>query len=178
MQIRTTAPDAEYGHHIFEIAGTKIVDGSIVGQCFHQYLRPPRKEDSWFPSYGAPPCFLREDISFAQIASGFVNYMRGTHVVMHNGRLDLELLDQELNAAGLDPMRSYCASITDTSVMARGVFGNGVRCSSLEALCLKLGLVPPDEDTYQFGPSYVALVARLYLAICHASNPPPSPSSP
>lgn len=170
ISIRTTGPDREYGHHIFEIAGISIDSGEIAGQCFHQFLRPPRDDGYQFPSYGAPPWFLRDNISFAQIAPAFVQYLRDAHVVMHNGRLDLEFLDQELRAVGLQPLKSYCASLTDTSTMARELFGAGIRCSSLEVLCARLQLASPTIDAYRSGVAYAAVVAQAHIALTKLSE--------
>ena len=164
IKIRTTRSDHDFERHIVEIAGIKILGGSKPRQCFHQFIRPPRKDDLWFPFYGAP-WFLRGDISFAQIANEFVDYVRNAHIVIHDGDFELELLDQELKAAGLQPLRAYCAFVSDTSIMAERLFGASGSGSSLEALCAHLNLTPPQKDVYHSGAGYASVVAHAYLAI-------------
>ncbi len=165
LKISTTGYDPQFGHYIFEIAGLKIDDGQIAGQCFHQHFQSPQRTSLDFPSYGAPPYFLRDDCSFEDIAQNFVHHVQGAHIVVHNAGLELSFLDRELMRSRLKPLRTYCASITDTMIVARRLFGNDVRCASLDSLCPHLGINPPDKDVYLSGPAYAAVVAQIYLAM-------------
>jgi DNA polymerase III epsilon subunit-like protein len=161
LKISTTGPDPEYGHYIYEIAGVRIAGDTVADLCFHQYLSPPQKSICGLPpSYGAPPWFLRDDIHFGQIANQFVECLRGTHIVVHNARLELAFLDHELKRAGLGPLRAYSTSVTDTKVIARQLFGTRARRSSLDSLCELSGLTAPNKDIYRSGVAYASVVAQ------------------
>jgi DNA polymerase-3 subunit epsilon len=164
LKINTTGITPQYGHHIFEIAGVKIAGDTMEGLCFHQYLKPPRKSAPLFPSYGAPPWFLRDDYSFGEIAHGLVECLRGVHIVTHNARLELAFVDHELGRAGLKSLRDYCASITDTMIIGRQLFGSGARFRSIDVLCQYLGLAAPGTEIYRSGSMYAEVVAQTYIA--------------
>lgn len=165
LKISTTGAEPQFGHYIYEIAAVRIERNSVAGLRFHQYLRSPSKIDPGYPSCGAPPWFLRDDIHFGQIANQFVEYLRGTHIVVHNARLELAFLDHELRRAGLNTLKRYCASVTDTMVMAKQAFGPSIRCCSLESLCKRMALEVPDRSTYQSGSAYAGVVAHIYIAM-------------
>jgi DNA polymerase III subunit epsilon len=173
LKISTTGADPQFGHYIYEIAAVRIAGHSVAGLCFHQYLRSPSEIDPGYPSCGAPPWFLRDDIHFGQIANQFVEYLRGTHIVVHNARLELAFLDHELKRAGLRPLRAYSTSVSDTAIMARRLIGPHVRCSSLDSLCLRLGLAPLNKETYRSGSIYAGVVAQVYATIAHLSSANP-----
>jgi DNA polymerase III subunit epsilon len=166
LKISTTGADPQFGHYIYEIAAVRIAGHSVAGLCFHQYLRSPSEIDPGYPSYGAPPWFLRDDIHFGQIANQFVECLRGKHIVVHNARLELAFLDHELRRAGLKTLKCYCASVTDTIVMAKQAFSPSIRCCSLESLCKRMAVEMPDRSsTHQSGSAYAGVVAHIYIAM-------------
>lgn len=164
LKICTTGAEPQFGHYIYEIAAVRIESNSIASLCFHQYLRSPSKIDPGYPSCGAPPWFLRDDIHFGQIANQFVEYLRGKHIVVHNARLELAFLDHELKRTGLKSLSAYCNSVTDIMAVTKRLLDFTVRSSSLKELCMRLGLAIPDNDIYRSGSAYASVVAKVYIS--------------
>jgi DNA polymerase III epsilon subunit-like protein len=165
LKISTTGAEPQFGHYIYEIAAVRIESNGVAGLCFHQHLRSPSKIDPGYPSCGAPPWFLRDDVHFGQIANPFVEYLRGKHIVVHNARFELAFLDHELRHADLKPLKSYCTSITDTAVMARHVLKPTGHCFSLGLLCKRLGLAESHGEIYRSGSAFAASIARVYTTL-------------
>lgn len=123
------------GHRIIEIGAVEIINRRLTNNQFHVYLNPNRSVDSEaFAIHGISDQFLVDQPCFLDIANDFLQFIRGSTLVIHNASFDLGFLDFELHNIYLNSrtVESYC-TVIDSLKLARKIFP-GQR-NSLDALC-------------------------------------------
>lgn len=130
---------------------------------FHAYVNPEREVE-----LGATRVhgLTREDLAaqpkFAEIASAFLDYVRGAELIIHNAEFDVEFLNLELGLAGLGRLQDHVGAITDTLLFARELHPG--KKNSLDALCERY-LVDNSRRTLHGALADAYLLAECYLAM-------------
>ncbi len=140
LDTETTGLEPEQGHRIIEIGCVEMVDRRLTGNNFHQYLQPDREIDAAAVEvHGITNEFLGGKPRFADIVGDFVDYVRGSELIIHNAPFDVGFLNSELRRLDQDAqaLESLCL-ITDTLVLAKKKHP-GQR-NSLDALCKRYGI--------------------------------------
>ena len=96
------------------------------------FINPKRlvSEDA-FKIHGYSEEFLSDKKTFAEIADGFLNFIKGKKIIIHNAGFDLSFLNYELKLAGKKNMIKD--NIVDTLEIARQKYPGSQ--NSLDALC-------------------------------------------
>ena len=134
LDTETTGLNPKLGDRIIEIGCIEILSRRISEHQFHTYLNPERDVD-----LGATRVhgLTREDLAakprFAEVARGFLDFVHGAELLIHNADFDVEFLDAELARAGLGRLADHVAGVTDTLAFARELHPG--RKNSLDALC-------------------------------------------
>ena len=112
------------GHRIIEIGAVEVVNRRLTGRNFHVYLKPDRLVDpEAFGVHGISDEFLADKPTFAEVADDFIEYIRGSELVIHNATFDIGFMDYEFDMLGrnLPKTETFC-KITDSLAMARKLF--------------------------------------------------------
>ncbi len=134
IDTETTGLDPNQGHRIIEIAAVELVDRRPTGRSLHMHLNPGREIDAGATEvHGMTWDDLKDKPHFADIAAGFVEFVRGAEWIIHNASFDIGFLDAEFAQAGMPPCAECAGSITDTLALARDSFPG--KRTSLDALC-------------------------------------------
>lgn len=134
LDTETTGLEPEQGHRIIEIGCVEMVDRRLTGNNFHQYLQPDREIDAGAVEvHGITNEFLADKPHFIDVASDFLDYVRGAELIIHNAPFDIGFLNHELVRMGDGSRMSDLCAVTDTLVMAKKMHP-GQR-NSLDALC-------------------------------------------
>ncbi|MEJ2592785.1 MAG: DNA polymerase III subunit epsilon [Candidatus Thiodiazotropha sp.] len=134
LDTETTGLEPEQGHRIIEIGCVEMVDRRLTGNNFHQYLQPDREIDAGaIEVHGITNEFLADKPHFADLASDFIDYVRGAELIIHNAPFDIGFLNKELQLMGDEARMADLCAVTDTLVMAKKMHP-GQR-NSLDALC-------------------------------------------
>ena len=134
LDTETTGLEPEQGHRIIEIGCVEMVDRRLTGNNFHQYLQPDREIDAGAVEvHGITNEFLADKPHFIDVASDFLDYVRGAELIIHNAPFDIGFLNHELARMGEGSRMSNLCAVTDTLVMAKKMHP-GQR-NSLDALC-------------------------------------------
>ena len=163
LDTETTGLNAKLGDRIIEIGCVEILDRRISERHFHTYLNPEREVE-----LGATRVhgLTREDLmakpKFAEMAKGFLDFVAGAELIIHNADFDVEFLDLELARARLQPLREHVAAVTDTLFMARELHPG--RKNSLDALCERY-FVDNANRTLHGALLDARLLAECYLAM-------------
>ena len=163
LDTETTGHNAKLGDRIIEIGCVEILDRRISERHFHTYLNPEREVE-----LGATRVhgLTREDLmakpKFAEMAKGFLDFVAGAELIIHNADFDVEFLDLELARARLQPLREHVAAVTDTLFMARELHPG--RKNSLDALCERY-FVDNANRTLHGALLDARLLAECYLAM-------------
>ncbi len=135
LDTETTGLEHEQGHRIIEIGCVELVHRRLTGRHYHVYINPEREvEEGALEVHGISDEFLADKPLFAQVAREFLDFVKGSELLIHNAPFDIGFLDSELRRLGADfgAMADHC-DIVDTLAMAR-TRHPGQR-NTLDALC-------------------------------------------
>ncbi|OGA19742.1 MAG: DNA polymerase III subunit epsilon [Betaproteobacteria bacterium RIFCSPLOWO2_02_FULL_63_19] len=163
LDTETTGLNAKLGDRIIELGCVEIMDRRLSGNHFHRYVNPERESEAGaLKVHGITNEFLQDKPKFREIASEFLDYVRGAELVIHNAPFDVEFLDKELALLELPSIGQHCAAIVDTLKLAKELHPG--KRNSLDALC----------ERYQIGNAHrmlhgalldAELLAEVYLAM-------------
>jgi DNA polymerase-3 subunit epsilon len=135
LDTETTGLEPSDGHRVIEIGAVEMNDRRMTGRHYHEYLNPDRRIDRGAQEvHGISSEFLADKPRFKDIAPGFLEFIDGAELIIHNAPFDVGFLDHELKLLGEgSPRIADCASVTDTLELARRMHP-GMK-NSLDALC-------------------------------------------
>ncbi|MEN9430609.1 MAG: hypothetical protein RJA86_1468, partial [Pseudomonadota bacterium] len=94
LDTETTGINPSEGHRIIEIGCLEIENRRLTGRSFHCYLQPDRDiEAEAIAVHGITPEFLADKPRFKDIATEFMDFIRGSELIIHNAKFDLNFLD-------------------------------------------------------------------------------------
>lgn len=127
------------GHRIIEIGCVELVDRKLTGNHYHQYINPMRLVDpEAMEVHGITDEFLEDKPLFADVANDFIEFIKGSQLVIHNAPFDVGFMDREFGMLRGYPKTADICSVLDTLVLARSMHP-GQR-NSLDALCRRYGI--------------------------------------
>ena len=163
LDTETTGLNAKLGDRVIEIGCLELLNRRPTDNHFHHYLNPERaSEEGAVRVHGISDEFLLDKPRFREIASEFIEYIRGAELIIHNAPFDVEFLEQELALAKLPPLLQHCASVRDTLKLAKELHPG--KKNSLDALCERYG-VNNAHRTLHGALLDAELLAEVYLAM-------------
>ena len=163
LDTETTGLNAKLGDRVIEIGCLEILNRRITERSFHCYVNPEREiEEGAAKVHGLTREFLADKPRFAEVAAGFLDYVRGAELVIHNADFDLEFLDTELALAHRGKLAEHAAGVVDTLAMARELHPG--KRNSLDALCERYS-VNNSHRTLHGALLDARLLAEVYLAM-------------
>ncbi|HRK72221.1 MAG TPA: exonuclease domain-containing protein, partial [Micropepsaceae bacterium] len=101
VDTETTGLKPQEGHRLVDIAAIELVHHLPTGRTFQSYIDPERDvPDDVVKVHGLTGEFLRGKPKFAEIASGFLDFIGDAPLVIHNAPFDLSFINFELERAG------------------------------------------------------------------------------
>ncbi len=168
LDTETTGLEPSQGHRIIEIGCVELVNRRLTGNTFHKYLNPERKvDDGAIEIHGLTNEFLADKPYFADIYDEFIEFVRGSELVIHNAPFDVGFLNHEikllaeLSAQNPDKLESSC-TILDTLKLARDKHPG--QKNNLDALCRRYYI---DNSNRQLHGALLdsEILADVYLAM-------------
>ncbi len=135
LDTETTGLETAEGHRIIEIGAVELIDRKLTGNNYHQYVQPDRKIDAGaMEVHGITPEFLADKPRFSEVASEFLEYIKGAELIIHNAPFDVGFIDSEFGLLGphWGKVREHC-KVLDTLAMARQLHPG--QKNNLNALC-------------------------------------------
>ncbi len=164
LDTETTGLEPSEGHRIIEIGCVELIDRSLTGNNYHQYIQPDREIDAGaIEVHGITNESLIDKPRFADIAAELIEYLRDAELVIHNAPFDTGFLNHEYTLLGESPdaIGRHC-EVLDTLVMARRLHP-GQR-NSLDALCRRYDVDNTQRELH--GALLDAeILADVYLAM-------------
>ncbi len=163
LDTETTGIEPSEGHRIIEIGCTEIIDRAITeGNEYHQYIQPERNVGDSVRIHGITDKFLIGKPKFEEIASEFMEYIRGATLVIHNAPFDLGFLNHELKLIGADESIEDICIIIDSLELSKqqrpGMMHN------LDALCRRFE-IDASARTVHGALLDAQILAQVYLAM-------------
>ncbi len=131
LDTETTGLDPKQGHRVIELAAIELDGRRVSLRRFHRYLNPEREIDAGAAAvHGLTYERLQNEAKFADIVAGFLEFIEGAELIIHNAPFDIGFLNHELELLGLPPLPN---GVTDTLKLAREMHPG--KKNSLDALC-------------------------------------------
>ena len=110
-----------------------------TGDRYHVYINPQRAMPyGAYRVHGLSDAFLSDKPVFASVADGFLDFISGARLFIHNAAYDSRMLTAELSRLGHGPITDACDSITCTLRVAERLRGRGG--NRLDDLCRLYGI--------------------------------------
>jgi len=166
LDTETTGISVKDGHRIVEIGCIELDNLVPTKKNFHCYLNPERKvSEKALEVHGYTDEFLSDKKKFAEIADGFLNFIKDKRLIIHNAEFDLSHLNNELKIAGKETIKN---EIIDTLVLARDKFpGSQI---SLDALC-KRYRIDNSKRTHHTALIDCDLLSKVYINLIDQKEP-------
>jgi len=131
LDTETTGLDPRQGHRIIELAAIELDGRKVSMRRFHRYLNPEREIDAGAAAvHGLTYDRLQDEPRFSDIVAGFLKFIEGAELIIHNAPFDIGFLNHELELLGMQPLQN---AVTDTLKLAREMHPG--KKNSLDALC-------------------------------------------
>ncbi|MEO5573570.1 MAG: DNA polymerase III subunit epsilon [Gammaproteobacteria bacterium] len=149
LDTETTGLDPAQGHRIIEIGCVELVNRRLTQRRFQYYLQPDRPIDPGaIAVHGITNEFLADKPRFADIATEFLDFIRGAELIIHNAAFDVAFISNELRLLAETPAASAAHHQDNTSsldVSASPI--PGVECRILCTLILARQLHPGQKNS-------------------------------
>lgn len=139
LDTETTGLEWREGHRIIEIGCVELIGRQVTEQHYHQYINPEREVDQGaYEVHGISNERLADEPVFKDIVWPFLDFVKGSTLIIHNASFDIGFLNAELERLNLGVMDDYVLGVIDSLQMAREMFPG--KRNNLDALCDRLGV--------------------------------------
>jgi DNA polymerase-3 subunit epsilon len=171
LDTETTGLEVRQGHRMIEVGCVELMDRQIntteQGR-FHHYINPERPVDAGaFAVHGISDDMLRDKPPFAQLAQAFLDFVRGSTLIIHNASFDVGFINAELERLQLGVLADHVAGVVDSLLMARERFPG--KRNNLDALCDRLG-VNNSHRQWHGALLDAQILAEVYLALTRGQD--------
>lgn len=163
LDTETTGLYPDQGHRIIEIAAVEIFNRRPTQRHFHVYINPEREIDAGAQEvHGISLEFLQDKPLFEQVASEFLEFVRGAELIIHNAPFDVGFLNMELSRLGMEKLENAVSGIIDTLKMAKE--SRPGQRNNLDALCRHFG-IDNSKRTLHGALLDAELLGEVYIAM-------------
>ncbi|MGN1392663.1 MAG: DNA polymerase III subunit epsilon [Succinivibrionaceae bacterium] len=150
-------------HRIIEIGCVEVINRKITGNKLQIYINPERKVDEEaYNVHHISDEFLASQPKFHEISKKFIDFIKGSELLIHNAKFDVGFINHEFNLNKLNIKVEDICQVTDTLDIARKKYpGQKI---SLDALCSKLN-VDSSARTSHGALLDSEILAEVYLAM-------------
>jgi len=160
LDTETTGLDPRQGHRIIEVAAIELEGRKVTQRRFHRYLNPEREIDAGAVEvHGLTYERLQNEPKFADIVHGFLEFIEGAELIIHNAPFDIGFLNHELELLGMEPLQNQ---VLDTLKFARELHPG--KKNNLDALCSRYE-IDNAHRTLHGALLDTELLAEVYLAM-------------
>lgn len=163
LDTETTGLEHKFGHRIIEIGCVEMRSRRLTKRHFHRYLNPERDIDAGaLAVHGISSEFLQDKPRFNEIASEFLDFVRGAELIIHNAPFDVGFINAELARIDMAPIDTVCHGVLDTLRMAKDMYPG--KKNNLNALCERYG-IDNSHRTLHGALLDAEILAEVYVAM-------------
>jgi DNA polymerase-3 subunit epsilon len=149
---------------IIEIGCVELIQRQITKNNYQQYLHPEQEiHPDALKVHGITEEFLQDKPRFAEIVNEFMDFIKGTELIIHNANFDVSFINYELQRLNQrwQPLKQYCR-IIDTLALARKRHPG--QKNDLDSLCKRYHI--DNSNRQKHGALLDAeILAEIYLAM-------------
>ena len=148
LDTETTGLEVEAGHRILEIGCVEIIGRCLTRRHFHHYINPRRDIDEGaLEVHGITSEFLKDKPVFEEIWEGFLEFVNGAELIMHNAVFDTQFINQEMKylSPKLGTITDYC-TVVDSLELARNKHPG--QKNNLDSLCKRYNVDNSQRDLH------------------------------
>lgn len=163
LDTETTGINPREGHRIVEIGCVEMINRQLTGRNYHVYINPQfHMEQEVIDIHGLTNEFLLDKPLFQDIASDFIEFIRGSELIIHNAKFDVGFMDHEFKMVkGKSlPLTNDVCTVTDTLKTSKDEFGSPKTLDFLARHYRVDGLV---DRTYHGALIDAQLLAFVYI---------------
>ena len=170
LDTETPGLDAQNGDRIIEI-GCVAIEGRMMRSTDEHHLQifvNPEREvpEEAVAIHGITTEYLQDKPKFAEIADKFIDFVKGSTLVIHNAAFDTGFLDMELGRCGRGKISDYC-QVIDTVKLAKKLLPG--RAVSLDSLC-RYYEIDNSNRTLHGALLDAELLAEVYLSLSRGQD--------
>ena len=97
LDTETTGINFKSGHRVIEIGCIEIINRKFTGAEYQTYLNPDREiDEAALQVHGLTLDFLKDKPRFLDVAEEFLEFIKGSELLIHNAEFDIGFLNNEL----------------------------------------------------------------------------------
>ena len=138
LDTETTGLDPKRGDRLIEIGCIELINRHPTGVEFHAFINPQDRDvhPDAERIHGISAAFLRDKPLFQTVATGFLDFIGDSMLVIHNANFDIGFINMELER--IKGRIITMDRVTDTLALARRKHPAGP--NSLDALCKRYAI--------------------------------------
>lgn len=157
------------GHRVIDIGAVEVIKRQITDHDYQVYLNPEQLIDEEAISvHGLTNEFVQDKSLFKDIAKDFIDYIKGSVLIIHNAKFDVGFLNQELKLSGFSEQIEDLCRVVDSYSEARRIRPGHAKYS-LDALC-EIFHIDNSNRAIHGALLDAKLLAEMYLAMTGGQN--------
>lgn len=163
LDTETTGINPREGHRIVEIGCVEMINRQLTGRNYHAYINPEMvMEQEVIDVHGLTNDFLADKPLFSHVADEFIEFIRGSELVIHNAKFDVGFMDHEFSMVRNKqlPMTHDICKVIDTLAVSKNEFGSPKTLDFLARHYRVDGLI---DRTYHGALIDAQLLAFVYI---------------
>ena len=161
LDTETTGLEPGKNSRLIEIACCKVVNNKLTDDIFHEYINPTISVGTSEAIIGITDDMLKNKPIFGEIAEEFLEFIKGSTLVIHNASFDLSFLNYELKLAGFDTRVEDTCEVIDSLEIAKQKFPNEMH--NIDSLARFLGILDETDEEIHDIRYDAQLVARVFI---------------
>lgn len=162
LDTETTGIKTSEGHRIIEIGAVEIINRKITDIKFQRYLQPKKAVGESFRIHSISDKFLKGKPEFIDIAKDFIEFIKGSTLIIHNAPFDLGFLNNELKLIGSKIKIQNICKIIDSLELSKEQRPGSMH--SLDALCRRFE-IDASSRTIHGALIDAKILSEVYLAM-------------
>lgn len=163
LDTETTGLEAKGGDRVIEIGCVELSRYGITDNSYHQLINPEREvPEEAVEVHGLTNEILADKPVFADIIDDFIEYVKGTRVIIHNAPFDVGFLDEEFKRLKRPPFSEIVGEVVDSLDLAKRVHPQ--MRNTLDALCARYN-IDNSHRTKHGALLDAELLAQVYLVL-------------
>ena len=161
LDTETTGLEPGNNGRIIAIACCKVFDNKLTDDIFHEYINPTISVGTSEEITGISDDMLKDKPIFREIVEEFLEFIKGSTLVIHNASFDLSFLNYELKLAGFDTRAEDICDVIDSLEIAKQKFPDEMH--NIDSLSRFLGVIEEGDGEICDVRYDAQLTARVFI---------------